>query len=73
MAALAMLANPLYAGSTGIVVFSGLPDRAVAWSLVSGSGTLTPITSYTDAAGHAWARYEPLAAGAAVIEATHGA
>lgn len=60
--------------STGaLVVLSGPPNRAVTWSL-TGSGTLTPITSATDALGRASAMYVPGTAGdAPTIEATYGA
>ena len=45
-----------------LVVYRGTPDRSVNWSL-SGTGTLTPITSATDHNGVAGARY--VAAGGA--------
>lgn len=41
-----------------LCVYSGAADRSVEWSL-SGSGTLTPITEYTDERGQAAARYTP--------------
>lgn len=64
----------VYADSTGaIVVLNGLPNRAVTWSL-TGSGTLTPITTTTDAQGRASAKYVPGTAGDAVtVQATYGA
>lgn len=64
----------VYADSSGaLVVLSGIPNRAVTWSL-TGSGTLTPITTTTDAQGRASAKYVPAVAGDVVtIEATYGA
>ena len=64
----------VYEDSTGAtVVLSGPANRAVTWSL-TGSGTLTPITSTTDAQGRAAAKYIPGSAGDVVtIEAAYGA
>jgi hypothetical protein len=52
----------LYPGSPtadggALVVYTGTPSRSVSWSL-SGNGTLTPITNYTDHNGVAAARYD---------------
>jgi hypothetical protein len=65
----------VYADSTGaIVVLSGIPNRAVTWSIASGDGALTPITNFTDAQGRAAAMYVPGTSGTTVvIEAQHGA
>lgn len=65
----------VYADSTGaLVVLSGVPNRAVTWSIASGDGTLTPITTYTDAQGRSAAKYVPGTAGTTpVIEAQYGA
>lgn len=49
-------AAPTEDGGT-LAVYTGTADRSVEWSL-SGPGTLTPITSYTDYNGVAAARYE---------------
>ncbi len=64
----------VYADSTGaLVTLSGLPNRTVTWSIASGDGTITPITSYTNAQGTAAALYTPGTAGiTAVIEAQYG-
>lgn len=64
----------VYGDSTGaLVVLSGLPNRAVTWSL-TGSGTLTPLTTFTDAQGRASAKYVPGTIGDVVtVEATYGA
>ena len=40
-----------------LVIYTGTADRSVEWSL-SGNGTLTAITDYTDHNGVAAARYE---------------
>ena len=63
----------VYADSTGaLVILHGPPNRAVTWSL-SGSGTLTPITSSTDAQGRAAAKYVPGTPGDAVrVSAAYG-
>ena len=63
----------VYEDSTGaLVVLSGLPNRVVTWSL-TGSGTLTPITSTTDALGRASAKYVPGTAGDVVtVQAIYG-
>ena len=65
----------VYADSTGaLVVLSALPNRAVNWSIASGDGTLTPITTYTDAQGRAAAMYVPGTVNTTVvIEADYGA
>lgn len=39
-----------------LVIYTGTAQRSVAWSL-TGSGSLTPITTYTDHNGQAGARY----------------
>lgn len=67
--------SQLYADSTGaLIIFTGPPNRAVAWSLAAGDGTLTPISSFTDAAGRAAAKYVPGTAGTTPrIEVQYGA
>jgi hypothetical protein len=50
-------AAPTVDGSA-MVVYTGTADRSVEWTL-TGSGTLTAITSYTDHNGQAAARYTP--------------
>ena len=56
-----------------MVVLVALPNRAVTWS-IAGAGTLTVITSRTDAAGRAYCRYNPGGAGGtATITAEYGA
>ncbi|MNT32122.1 hypothetical protein D3C72_1679850 [compost metagenome] len=68
-----MLSNPLRADATAIVVFEGPPNVAVAWSLTSGTGVITPLASRTDAQGRAWAKFDPIGiAGTATIEVEHG-
>lgn len=48
----------VHADSTALVVYQGEPNRSVSWSLI-GSGTLQPLSSYTDGSGRAGARYIP--------------
>lgn len=43
-----------------LVVYTGTADRTVEWSL-TGSGLLTPITTYTNHNGQAAARYDATA------------
>ena len=57
--------SAVYADGGTLVVYTGTPDRAVEWSL-TGSGTLTPITDFTDHNGQAAARYAPGTPGATV-------
>lgn len=71
-------AAPTVDGSM-LAVYTGTADRSVEWSL-SGSGTLTPITEYTDHNGVAAALYEPqggspvaIAGAAITITVTAGA
>lgn len=45
-----------------LVVYSGTPERSVSWSL-TGSGSLTAITNFTDHNGQAAARYTAGTAG----------
>jgi hypothetical protein len=65
----------VHADSTGaMVVLSGLPNRAVTWSIASGDGVLTPITNYTDAQGRCAAMYVPGTVNTTpVIEVQYGA
>ncbi len=44
------------ANSSSLIVYRGAPLVAVEWD-ITGSGTLTPITTATDAGGRATARY----------------
>jgi hypothetical protein len=43
---------------SGVFHFQGYPNRAVEWTLASGSGNLTPYSSTTDGSGRAWAKYD---------------
>ena len=59
--------------ATALIVFTGPPGRSVTWSL-SGTGTLTAITSSTDAQGRAYAQYTPGDIGSTPqVSATYGA
>lgn len=55
--------TPVRDGSPALVVFSGTPDRVVKWSL-TGLGTLTPVSTFTDRNGQAAARFVPAGVGA---------
>lgn len=50
--------SPVREDASALVVFTGLPNTPVAWSL-TGPGTLTPIHEVTTDAGCAAARYVP--------------
>jgi hypothetical protein len=62
---LQLLTNPVRAGSASMVLYKGTPNRRVVWSL-TGSGTLTPITEYTDTGGISAAIFVPATAGDSV-------
>lgn len=66
-------AGPRVDGSA-LVVYTGVPNRTVAFSVASGSGTITALSRYTDANGQAAARYTPGIAGDLIkIRVTVGA
>jgi hypothetical protein len=50
--------SSVHADATALVIYRGTPNRSVNWTL-TGSGTLTPIASYTGASGSAAAKYTP--------------
>lgn len=54
------------ADASALIVYHGAPARTVSWSL-AGSGTLTPLTEFTDANGNAAAKYLPGTIGATVV------
>lgn len=64
---------PLPDSLTVVVVgsfFEPIPDETVTWTVVSGGGSLNPVTSQTDQNGVAWTRYTAGAtAGAVKIQA----
>jgi hypothetical protein len=61
------------AGGTVLAVYTGTPLRRVAWVL-TGPGSLTPLSDYTDAGGLAGAKFAPVTAGDVVtITVTAGA
>ncbi len=69
---LTVLSN-VYAGGGTLIIYNGTADRSVVWRL-TGSGTLTTITNYTDHNGNAAARYTPGTVGETVtIEIESGA
>ncbi|RWA55349.1 hypothetical protein AU476_07525 [Cupriavidus sp. UYMSc13B] len=70
---LRILSNLLHADATAILVFDGPPNVAVGWSVVGGSGTITPLSGRTDAQGRAWAKFDPIGiGGTATVEVEHG-
>lgn len=48
----------VHADATALVIYKGTPARTLTWQL-TGSGTLTPINTYTDVNGQAAAKYTP--------------
>jgi hypothetical protein len=62
------------ADASALVFYQGTPMRSLVWRIVAGDGTLTPISSYTDANGNAAAKYTPGTANTTVtIEVECGA
>jgi hypothetical protein len=60
-------------GGTTLAVYVGTPSRRVAWVL-TGPGSLTPLTDYTDVAGRACAQLVPVTAGDVItVTVTAGA
>jgi hypothetical protein len=69
----AMPASPR-ADASALLAFDGPALVIVAWSVVSGPGTVMPLADVTDATGRAWAVYRPNgASGTATIRVKHGA
>jgi len=58
MVTLAASPTSVRADATSLLTFLGPPDRKVSWGL-TGDGTITPLTSRTDAQGRAYAKYSP--------------
>lgn len=63
--------TPARDGSPALIVFAGPARRSVTWTL-AGPGALTPLSSSTDAAGMAAARYTPAGTGSATISVEYG-
>lgn len=64
--------NPA-ADATAMIVFSGPPNVAVAWSL-AGPGAIAPLSGHTDERGVAGAVFTPGAVGNVVtVSVLHGA
>ena len=58
--------------SSCVVLFSGLPNRAISWQL-TGSGSLSYAANRTGANGQATAKYTPSTDnGVAVVTVTYG-
>lgn len=63
----------IYADASSLIVFQGPANVTVAWSIQSGPGTLTPLSTRTNQFGVAAARWTPAGAtGTAVIRCSHG-
>lgn len=58
MASITAYPSAIHADGTALLVYKGQPNRTVSWSL-TGSGTITPLSNYTDATGSAGAKYTP--------------
>lgn len=66
--------SPARASGDMIYCFVGPPDVSVQWSIESGSGVLTPFTSYTDEFGFAFCKYSANGySGPLAIGVTHAA
>lgn len=64
--------NPTCAtDATSFLVYTGEPNVAVDWNL-TGDGSLSVITDYTDAAGRAFAVYTPGTVGTKTVDVTVG-
>ena len=62
------------ADASSLLAFDGPAHVIVDWSVVSGPGTVTPLSHATDATGRAWAVYRPNGdTGTATIRVQHGA
>ena len=62
------------ADASALLAFDGPAHVVVAWSVVSGPGSVTPLSDATDATGRAWAVYRPNGdTGTARIRVQHGA
>lgn len=62
------------ADASALLTFDGPAHVIVEWSVVSGPGTVTPLSHATDATGRAWAVYRPNGeSGSATIRVQHGA
>ena len=62
------------ADASALLAFDGPAQVVVDWSVVSGPGTVTPLSDATDVSGRAWAVYRPNgASGTATIRVQHGA
>lgn len=58
---------------SGILVFKGPPNRVLLWEIVSGGGTISRLTEYTDSKGIAYAKYVAgESSGTVLIRVTYG-
>jgi hypothetical protein len=67
-----VLPRRIRAEATALVALvSAPPSRSVDWTC--SAGTITPLSTHTDATGRAFALWTPAGEGAATVGATYGA
>lgn len=65
--------STMRADASTLLAFDGPADAVVAWTLVAGSGLITPLSEATDAHGRAWAVFYPAGeAGRVRVRVTYG-
>lgn len=70
-----VLSNPVLDDATSVLLYRGLPNVMVSWTVESGPGTVASLSGEaTDSRGLAMALYSPNGGGAAtaVVRVTHG-
>lgn len=73
MATIAAYPQQVRADATSLLVFIGPANSTVSWTL-TGSGTLTAISTFTDGQGRAYAKYTPGSPGdTPTVSVTYGA
>lgn len=61
------------ADASSLLAFDGPANVLVSWSVTAGPGTVTALSSTTDATGRAWALYKPNGVeGTATVRVDHG-
>ena len=58
MATIINLTGKILEDGSAILCFQGPANRAVDWRILSGTGTLTPFTLFTDAYGRASCKFD---------------
>jgi len=67
------MTKKIWASGSALLLFQGDANRLIQWSVVSGSGAITALSSVTDASGRCYAKYQPNGyVGQVVIQATYG-